>query len=195
MELGRRSIARGQALSAARGRPERARHAAAHSRNADGDRRRAGGRGHSHRRVRPRASEVCLGPRGDSRERIALDACQSAVGRRRLRYGGAASRRARDAGELPRGRSDQPVIVGRAFNATAPTPYALPDNKTRTSWRSSSKGGGNELTFEDKDGGEMLYVHAQRDLNKIVNEDELSSRTAAVTSASTAIWCSRPKET
>jgi type VI secretion system secreted protein VgrG len=71
------------------------------------------------------------------------------------------------------GDPDHPVVVGRLHNATAPVPYALPEHKARTSLRSSSDAGANEITFDDKTGGELFYVHAQRDLHKIVAHDEL----------------------
>ncbi len=36
------------------------------------------------------------------------------------------------------GDPDQPVIVGRVFNATQRVPYKLPDHKTRSTWKSDS---------------------------------------------------------
>ncbi len=71
------------------------------------------------------------------------------------------------------GDPDLPVVVGRVYNAQTPMPYALPEHRTRTSWRSSSKGGANEITFEDSAEGELFYLAAQKDLHKIVKRDEL----------------------
>ena len=71
------------------------------------------------------------------------------------------------------GDPDHPVVIGCMHNATSPVPYALPDNKTRTSFKSNSKGGANEITFDDASGKEMFYVQAQNDLHKIVKKDEL----------------------
>ena len=71
------------------------------------------------------------------------------------------------------GDPDHPVVVGRMFNATAPSPYALPEHKRRTSLKSDSKAGANELTLDDTDGAELFYVQAQHDLHKIVRNDEL----------------------
>src|SRR5262249_17514064 len=34
------------------------------------------------------------------------------------------------------GDPDAPIIVGRVFNATQLVPYKLPDNKTRSTWKS-----------------------------------------------------------
>ncbi len=70
------------------------------------------------------------------------------------------------------GDPDHPHVTGRSFNVTAPSPYALPEHKTRTSWRSASGDGGNEITFEDKASGEVLYIQAQRDLHKLVKQNE-----------------------
>ena len=74
------------------------------------------------------------------------------------------------------GDPDHPVVVGRMFNAAAPTPYALPEHKTRSSWRSQSSPGGagaNEITFDDKAQNELFYVQAQKDFHKIVKQHEL----------------------
>jgi type VI secretion system secreted protein VgrG len=72
------------------------------------------------------------------------------------------------------GDPDHPVIVGRLHNATAPEPYPLPEHKTRSSWKSHSHSGhGNEITFEDKKHAELFYVQAEKDLHKLVKENEL----------------------
>lgn len=71
------------------------------------------------------------------------------------------------------GDPDHPVVVGSMHNSTAPVPYALPEHKTRTSWKSSSEGGANEITFEDKHDDELFFIQAQRDFHKLVKKDEL----------------------
>lgn len=73
------------------------------------------------------------------------------------------------------GNPDQPIVVGRVFNATNEVPYRLPQHKTRSTWRSMSSPGGdgfNELMFEDAAGAELVYLHAQRDRSKMVEHDE-----------------------
>jgi type VI secretion system secreted protein VgrG len=73
------------------------------------------------------------------------------------------------------GDPDQPVIVGRLFNATSPVPQRLPENRTATTWRSSTSPGGegwNEITFEDAKGQERVFMQAERDLEKIVKANE-----------------------
>ncbi|MGK4000776.1 type VI secretion system Vgr family protein [Sorangium sp. So ce1024] len=75
------------------------------------------------------------------------------------------------------GDPDRPIIVGRVYTALQTTPYKLPDNKTQSGWQSrSSPGGGgdnyNEIMFEDKKGHELLRMQAEKDLNKLVKNDE-----------------------
>jgi type VI secretion system secreted protein VgrG len=73
------------------------------------------------------------------------------------------------------GDPDQPTIVGRVFNQTNPVPYTLPDHKTRSTWKSNSSPGGNgfnEIMFEDLAGKELVYLQAEKDLRKLVKNDE-----------------------
>ena len=66
------------------------------------------------------------------------------------------------------GNPDQPVIVGALYNASQTVPYALPDNQTQSTIKSSSSKGGsgfNEIRFEDKSGSEEIYIHAQKNMN------------------------------
>lgn len=72
------------------------------------------------------------------------------------------------------GDPDQPLIVGRVYNASQMPPYALPDQRTQSGMKTnSSKGGGgsNELRFEDKKGSEEVYIHAQKDFNEVVENN------------------------
>tara|TARA_R110001599_G_scaffold185680_1_gene379941 strand:+ start:31434 stop:33632 length:2199 start_codon:yes stop_codon:yes gene_type:complete len=74
------------------------------------------------------------------------------------------------------GDPDQPIIVGRVYNKDNMPPYDLPANKTQSGIKSrSSKGGDsstfNEIRFEDKKGGEELYVHAEKNYNTHVEND------------------------
>ncbi len=80
--------------------------------------------------------------------------------------------------EFLEGDPDRPIITGRVYNATSVVPYALPANKTQSGIKSSSsKGGspGNEIRFEDKTGSEEVYVHAQKDQNIKVENDETTT--------------------
>jgi type VI secretion system secreted protein VgrG len=69
------------------------------------------------------------------------------------------------------GDPDQPLIVGRVYNATHAVPHSLPEHKTVSCWRTRSTPNGtgfNELRFEDKAGEEEVYLHAERDLREEV---------------------------
>ncbi len=75
------------------------------------------------------------------------------------------------------GDPDQPIVVGSVYNADMMPPWDLPGNKTRSGVKSrSSKGGGppnfNEIMFEDKKGGELLKIHAERNQSISVEADE-----------------------
>lgn len=76
------------------------------------------------------------------------------------------------------GDPDFPVIIGSLYNGTNPPPYALPDNKTRTTIKTRSTPnaeGFNELSFEDKAGDEQIYIHGQKDWNvEILNDNKIS---------------------
>ncbi len=73
------------------------------------------------------------------------------------------------------GDPDNPIITGRVFNATQLVPYTLPQHKTRSTWKSdSSLGGGgfNEIMFEDLKQRELVWMQAQKNLRKLVKNDE-----------------------
>ena len=71
------------------------------------------------------------------------------------------------------GDPDQPIITGRVYNAGRVTPYTLPADKTKSTFRTPSSPGGdgfNELRFEDLAGSEEVFFHAQKDMNiKVLN--------------------------
>ena len=76
------------------------------------------------------------------------------------------------------GNPDRPLITGRVYHELNMPPYQLPDNKTRTVFKSMStpgkegeERGFNELRIEDKKGGEEIYVHAEKDVNVYVKND------------------------
>jgi type VI secretion system secreted protein VgrG len=76
------------------------------------------------------------------------------------------------------GDPDQPLIVGSVYNYDNMPPFKLPDNKTQSGIKTrSSKEGGeenfNEISFEDKKGEEFIYVRAEKDLIKTVENNEL----------------------
>ena len=71
------------------------------------------------------------------------------------------------------GDPDQPIITGRTHHVTNTPPYALPEHKTRTTLKTKThKGeGSNELRFEDEAGQEQVYVHAQKDLGLLTENN------------------------
>ena len=75
------------------------------------------------------------------------------------------------------GDPDQPIITGRVYNAEQMPPYDLPANMTQSGVKSrSSKGGGpanfNEIRMEDKKGSEQLFIHAEKNQDIEVENDE-----------------------
>ncbi len=73
------------------------------------------------------------------------------------------------------GDPDRPVITGRVYTNQQKTPYALPANKTQSGWKSCSTqqtGGYNEIMFEDAAGRELVRMQAEKDLDKLVKNDE-----------------------
>ncbi|MDP4546820.1 type VI secretion system Vgr family protein [Marinobacter sp. MDS2] len=71
------------------------------------------------------------------------------------------------------GDPDQPIITGRTYHATNTPPYALPEHKTRTTLKTKSHRGegSNELRFEDEAGEEQIYVHAQKELDLLTENN------------------------
>jgi type VI secretion system secreted protein VgrG len=75
------------------------------------------------------------------------------------------------------GDPDQPIITGRVYNGANMPPYELPANKTQSGVKSRSSKGGtgdnfNEIRFEDKKGSELLTIHAEKDQEISVENDE-----------------------
>ena len=75
------------------------------------------------------------------------------------------------------GDPDQPLITGSVYNDEYTLPYKLPDNKTQSGVKTRSTKQGdkntfNELRFEDKKGAEEVYFHAERDFNRVVENND-----------------------
>jgi type VI secretion system secreted protein VgrG len=75
------------------------------------------------------------------------------------------------------GDPDQPLITGRVYNAEQMPPWELPANATQSGILTrSSKGGAygnaNALRFEDKKGAEQVWLHAEKNQDIEVENDE-----------------------
>ncbi|MEN6320458.1 MAG: type VI secretion system tip protein VgrG [Syntrophaceae bacterium] len=76
--------------------------------------------------------------------------------------------------EFLEGDPDKPIITGCVYHGLNNPPYALPDEKTKSTIKTnSSKGGGgfNEIRFEDKKDNEQIFIHAQKDQDVRVEHD------------------------
>jgi type VI secretion system secreted protein VgrG len=77
------------------------------------------------------------------------------------------------------GDPDRPLIVGTVYNAGKMPPYGLPDDMTKSVWRSHTINGGaddyNELSFEDKTGAEVMNLQAQKDRTTLIKHDDTST--------------------
>lgn len=74
------------------------------------------------------------------------------------------------------GDPDRPLISGLVYNADQMPAYTLPDEKTKTYFKSNSSKGGdghNEIRIEDKAGEEQVYLHAERNMDTRVKNDSL----------------------
>lgn len=73
------------------------------------------------------------------------------------------------------GNPDDPIIVGRVYNAECMPPYGLPGGGMVSGFKSNStKGGGgyNEISANDTKGNELITIHGQYDMDTNVKHDE-----------------------
>ncbi len=89
--------------------------------------------------------------------------------------------------EFLEGDPDKPLVTGCVYNGKNDVPYGLPGNKTRTTIKSQTHQGAgyNELRFEDQADQEEIFMHAQKDHNTVIENDEthqiLNDRMKSVT--------------
>jgi type VI secretion system secreted protein VgrG len=80
--------------------------------------------------------------------------------------------------EFIEGDPDRPLVTGCVYNDANQPPWNLPDQKTISGIKSESTKGGNGFNmwnFEDKKDHEQINVHAQKDLNvKVLNNESRS---------------------
>lgn len=72
------------------------------------------------------------------------------------------------------GNPDYPVIIGRVYNDANMPPFTLPAEKTRRGNKTKTyKGTGfNELSMDDTEGKEQIRIHAQYNMDTVVEHDE-----------------------
>ncbi|TDR47461.1 type VI secretion system secreted protein VgrG [Tahibacter aquaticus] len=75
------------------------------------------------------------------------------------------------------GDPDQPIIVGRVYNTNNPHPWNLPANATQSGFLTRSSMGAtwqnaNAFRFEDKRGEEQVWLHAEKNQDIEVENDE-----------------------
>jgi len=75
--------------------------------------------------------------------------------------------------EFLEGDPDKPLVTGCVYNGKNDTPYPLPEHKTKSVFRSDThKGNGfNEISFEDKNGDEQIFIQAEMDQDILVKND------------------------
>jgi type VI secretion system secreted protein VgrG len=75
------------------------------------------------------------------------------------------------------GDPDKPLITGVVYNAEQMPPYTLPANQTQSGIKTHSSKQGtaqnfNEIRFEDKKDEEHLYIHAEKDCERVVENND-----------------------
>jgi type VI secretion system secreted protein VgrG len=73
------------------------------------------------------------------------------------------------------GNPSNPIITGRVHHGDNRSPYKLPDKKTISTLKTNSSKGGegfNELRFEDEKGKEQIFIHAERNKDVRVKNNQ-----------------------
>lgn len=73
------------------------------------------------------------------------------------------------------GDPDKPIVIGTVYNADNMPPYSLPGEKNKAGIKSDSTTGGggyNEFVLDDSKGQELIGVHAQKDMETVIENNE-----------------------
>lgn len=76
---------------------------------------------------------------------------------------------------MEEGAVDAPSVLSRVADAEHPPPYPLPENKTRTVFKTATSPGGgtfNEIFFEDKEGEQNMFMNASKDMNYLIQDSK-----------------------
>jgi type VI secretion system secreted protein VgrG len=78
------------------------------------------------------------------------------------------------------GDPDRPVVIGGFYNGQMMPVFPIPDEQTKSGFRSRSTTEGStstfsELSFDDKKGQEKVYLHAEKDMTVEVEHDQTLS--------------------
>lgn len=71
------------------------------------------------------------------------------------------------------GDAERPAVVAHLRDGARPSPYPLPEHRTRTVWRTDTTPGGgsvNEIRFEDAQGREEMVFTASRDMRIAIGD-------------------------
>ncbi|MGJ8606235.1 MAG: bacteriophage T4 gp5 trimerization domain-containing protein, partial [Marivita sp.] len=70
--------------------------------------------------------------------------------------------------EFLNGDPDYPIVTGCVYNGQNTPPYLLPHNKTISTFKTDTHQGSgfNELRFQDENGLQEVFIHAQKDRNE-----------------------------
>ena len=74
------------------------------------------------------------------------------------------------------GDPDRPLITGCVYNDQQIPAYPLADKKTKTGFKTNSSPGGagfNEISIDDTAGKEQLFLHAQKNMDVLVLNDQM----------------------
>ncbi len=76
------------------------------------------------------------------------------------------------------GNPDKPLVTGSVYNADQTIPYSQPSEKNKSTILSrSTKDGsaGNEIRYDDTKGSEEFFMHAQKDMNVVVENERTTT--------------------